>query len=215
MSVVHDRPLSAVKDEWAVLGSAERVRAFATLPPADAEAFFRRLSPPDQAELLLALPAGERRLWMRALPPDDAVDCLQAAPAEVRDGLVALLDERTRREVMALLAYAEDEAGGLMSPRFARVRPEMRVDEALGYLRRQARERVATIYYAYVLDPEQRLLGVVSFRELFVAPADKRVTDVMPRRDHGHGGNGPGGGQPPLGGARPPRHPGRGRRAAA
>jgi magnesium transporter len=53
------------------------------------------------------------------------------------------------------------------------------VDEALGYLRRQALERVDTLYYAYVLDPEQRLLGVVSVRELFVAPADKRVMEVM------------------------------------
>jgi magnesium transporter len=116
---------------------------------------------------------------MRTLPPDDAVDCLQATPPEARDGLVELLDETTRREVLALLAYAEDDAGGLMSPRFARLRPGMRVDEAFGYLRRQALERVATLYYAYVLDPEQRLLGVVSVRELFVAPADKRVMDVM------------------------------------
>ena len=187
MSVVHDRPLSAVKDEWAVLGSAERVRAFATLPPADAEAFFRRLSPPDQAELLLALPPGERRLWMRALPPDDAADVSQEAPAEERDGLLALLDEPTRKEVTALLAYAEDDAGGLMNPRYARLRPDMSVDEAISYLRRQARERVGTLYYVYVLDAEQHLLGVVSFRELFAAPADQRVRDVMhTRRGHGH-----------------------------
>ncbi len=62
----------------------------------------------------------------------------------------------------ALLAYAEDDAGGLMNPRFARVRPDMTVDEAISYLRQQAREQVETIYYAYVLDAEQRLLGVVS-----------------------------------------------------
>ncbi len=75
---------------------------------------------------------------------------------------------------MALLAYAEDDAGGLMSPRFARVRPDMTVDEAISYLRRQARERVETIYYVYVLDGAQHLLGVVSFRELFFAQPDAR-----------------------------------------
>jgi magnesium transporter len=179
MSVVRDHHLSGLKDDWAVMGVTEQVRAFTTLPPASAEALFRRLRPADQAALLQALPPEERRLWMRALPPDDAVDCLQAAPSEARDGLVALLDERTRGEVLALLAYAEDDAGGLMSPRFARLRPDMRVDEALGYLRRQALERVATLYYAYVLDAEQHLLGVVSVRELFVAPTDKRVMEVM------------------------------------
>ncbi len=93
--------------------------------------------------------------------------------------MLAVLDDTTRREVSALLAYAEDDAGGLMNPRFARVRPEMSVDEAISYLRRQAVDRVETIYYAYVLDPEQRLLGVVSFRDLFAARPDQTVADVM------------------------------------
>jgi magnesium transporter len=128
---------------------------------------------------LLALPEKERRVWMRLLPPDDAADLLQSAPAPQRDGLSALLDEPTRKEVSALLAYAEDEAGGLMNPRYARVRPDMTVDEAISYLHKQARERVETLYYAYAADEQQRLLGVVSFRQLFVAKSDKKVRDIM------------------------------------
>jgi magnesium transporter len=122
---------------------------------------------------------GERRSWMRLLPPDDAADVIQAAPDTEREALLALLDDPTRHEVAALLAYAEDDAGGLMNPRYARLRPEMSVDEAITYLRRQARERLETIYYVYVLDAEQRLLGVVSFRELFSAPPQKTVRDIM------------------------------------
>jgi magnesium transporter len=68
-----------------------------------------------------------------------------------------------------------------MSPRFARVRPDMSVDEAITYLRKQARQSVETIYYAYVLAPDQRLLGVVSFRDLFTARPEQRVEDVMVR----------------------------------
>ena len=133
---------------------------------------------------------------MRLLPPDDAADLVQAAAARPSaTGSLALLDDTTRREVTALLAYAEDEAGGLMNPRFARVRPDATVDEAISYLRRQARERDAeAIYYAYVLDEEQRLLGVVSFRDLFAAPPEKRVRDVMQDgRRLGERGHGPGG----------------------
>jgi magnesium transporter len=124
------------------------------------------------------LPERERRIWMRLLAPDDAADVIQRVPEEMRPDLVDLLDPTTRRDVRALLAYAEDEAGGLMSPRFARVRPDMTTDEALRYLRRQS-AHVETIYYAYVLDVDQRLLGVVSFRELFAAEPDKPITDVM------------------------------------
>jgi magnesium transporter len=55
------------------------------------------------------------------------------------------------------------------------------VDEAIAYLRRQAVDRVETIYYAYVLDPAQRLLGVTSFRDLFAARPAQRVEEVMIR----------------------------------
>jgi magnesium transporter len=66
-----------------------------------------------------------------------------------------------------------------MSPRFARVRPDMTADEAISYLHKQARERVETIYYVYVLDAQQRLVGVVSFRQLFEAPGSMKVRDLM------------------------------------
>jgi magnesium transporter len=55
----------------------------------------------------------------------------------------------------------------------------MRVDEAISYLRRQTREGLETIYYVFVLDAGQHLLGVVSFRDLFSGEPDKRVRDIM------------------------------------
>src|ERR1051325_3583758 len=55
----------------------------------------------------------------------------------------------------------------------------MPADEAISYLRRQARDKIETIYYAYVLAPDQHLLGVVSFRDLFAADPKKTVADIM------------------------------------
>jgi magnesium transporter len=170
---------SELQDLWSSLAPVARLEAFKALSRAEAEDFFWNLSAPDQVELLLALPAMERRGWMRLLAPDDAADAVQAAPEEERDGLLALLDDSARKEVTALLAYAEDQAGGLMSPRFARVRPDMTADEAISYLHKQARERVETIYYVYVLDTQQRLVGVVSFRQLFEAPGGTKVRNLM------------------------------------
>ena len=170
---------SELQEMWSSLAPEARFEAFKVLSRAEGEDFFWNLSAPDQVELLLELPAVERRGWMRFLAPDDAADVVQAAPEEERDGLLALLDDSTRKEVTALLAYAEDQAGGLMSPRFARVRPDMTADEAISYLHKQARERVETIYYVYVLDAQQRLVGVVSFRQLFEAPGSMKVRDLM------------------------------------
>jgi len=170
---------SELQDTWQILSPEERLEGLRFLPHAEAEDLLLGLPARDQSDLILAMSPGERRSWMRLLPPDDAADVIQAAPDTEREGLLALLDEPTRKEVAALLAYAEDEAGGLMNPRYARLRPDMSVDEAITYLRRQARERLETIYYVYVLDAEQRLLGVVSFRELFSASPEKKVRDIM------------------------------------
>jgi magnesium transporter len=170
-----------LREVWSLLPHADRVEGFRLLEPSDAEEFFLDLDAADQYELLMGLREAERRLWLRLLPPDDAADLIQAAPAGHRPELLSLIDPQTRREVNALLAYEEDEAGGLMSSRFARVRPDMSVDEAITYLRRQAQRDtdVETFYYVYVLDNTQRLLGVQSFRELFSARGDLKVSEVM------------------------------------
>lgn len=165
-------------EEWPGLSEEERVERFKTLPREEADEFFLSLAPVEQASLLRALPQGERRLWMRLLPPDDAADLIQEAPSEERPQLLEMLDDATRTEVRALLAYAEDEAGGLMNPRFARVRPDMTADEAVSYLRKQAGQ-VETLYYAYVLDEGQHLEGVLSLRELFQASGTKLVREIL------------------------------------
>ncbi len=167
-------------ETWDTLSEEERVDAFEQIPRAQADDFFLALNPRDQASLILSLPEGERRIWMRLLAPDDATDVIQEAPEEDRPGLLSLLDETNLREVLALMAYKEDEAGGLMSPRFARLRPEMPIDEAIAYLRRQAQSGlVETVHYAYALDSEQHLLGIVTFRRLFSAQRGQSVRDIM------------------------------------
>jgi magnesium transporter len=166
-------------DAWPVLSLEERVEGFEFLARDDADDFFLQLGTRERAQLLLALPPGERRLWMRMLAPDDAADLIQAAPGDQRENILALLDDPMRREVKGLLDYAEDEAGGLMNTRYSRLRADMTVDEAISYLRRDARWREKTVYYVFVVDSEERLHGVVSFRDLLVAPGEKLVGDVM------------------------------------
>jgi magnesium transporter len=170
-----------LNEAWNLLSHEDRVEGFRLLDSEDAEEFFLDLDAGAQCELLMGLRPAERRLWLRLLPPDDAADLLQQADDDDRPGLLELIDPQTRREVNALLAYEEDEAGGLMSSRFSRVRPDMTVDEAIAYLRRQALRDtdVETIYYVYVLDSFQHLKGVLSFRELFSARGHLKVRDVM------------------------------------
>ncbi len=175
-------------DKWSRLRRRERVAAFKALPQEQMDEFFLALPATSQARLLLALPAGARRLFLRLLAPDDAADLIQEVPRSIQAELLALMDEATRSEANALLAYREDVAGGLMSPRFARLRPDASIEEAITYLRQQL-NNVETIYYAYALDEQQRLVGVVSLKDLVAAAPAKKVRDVMRTEVHKVGEN--------------------------
>lgn len=168
-------------EAWSFLSVDEKVELFLEMDRPDAEDFFLALEAHDQAAILVNLPAQDRRSWIRLLAPDDAADILQEVPHEMQPELLDLLDLTTRHEVIALLAYAEDEAGGLMDPRFMRVRPDMTADEAIGYLRKQAREHQGAIPYVYVNDEHQNLLGVVYYHKLFSSAPEVIIRDIMDR----------------------------------
>lgn len=171
--------IEALLESWAYLPQDEKVPTFRNLAQDDAEDLFLSLDAREQAQLFQEFTRGERRLWIRFLAPDDAADLLQEVSEDLKAELLGMIDEAARREISALLSYREDEAGGLMSPRFARVRPEMPVAEAIRYVRQQALSAVDPIHYVYVLSSSNVLMGVVSLRQLFIAPADKKVSEVM------------------------------------
>ena len=126
---------------WPTLAEDERLEWFEQLDHNDAEDFFSSIPSEDQAFLLQKMSDRNTRYWVRELAPDDAADVLQLIDdTEQRERVKNHLQERVRKEVDALMAYKEDEAGGLMSPRFARIRPDMSVDEAILYVRRQMRD---------------------------------------------------------------------------
>ncbi|MGE5820584.1 MAG: AAA-associated domain-containing protein [Deltaproteobacteria bacterium] len=171
--------LAELYEAWPVLSIRERIEGFKLLERDVAEDFFLHLSARDKAQLILARPYGERRFWMRLLGSDEALDVIQETPGGEREGLSSLLDDKTRREVKGLLHYAEELAGKQINPRYVRLRPDMTVDEAVSFLRRDARDRAQTVYYAYVTDAEERLLGTVTFRDLLITSGDKSVQEVM------------------------------------
>ncbi|MGE0761736.1 MAG: magnesium transporter [Bdellovibrionales bacterium] len=171
--------VTSLVEHWSTLPLDARKEYFNRLPRTEAEELFLNLKGPDQFELLSELSPLEKRSWIRLLAPDDVADLIQLFELEQRQDALLLLDEQTRHEVSGLLAYAEDNAGGLMNPRYIRLRPDMTVEEAIRYIRAQARNPIEIIYYAYVLNALQQLKGVVSFRELFLAPPNRFVHEIM------------------------------------
>jgi magnesium transporter len=116
---------------------------------------------------------------MRLLTADEAANLIQEADKAERDGLLSLLDDKAHRETVGLLNFAEEQASGKLNPSYARLRPEMSIDEAVSFLRKDAQKRSAKAYYAFVTDSKESLLGVVSFRDLLTASGEKTIGEVM------------------------------------
>lgn len=119
---------------------------------------------------------------------DDRVDLLRKLPSSVSERLLRLIDEADRRDISALFTYGENTVGALMTTDYAWLPPTLTAAEAVDQLRTQAPDK-ETIYYIYVLDEAKRrpdggvaprkLLGVISLRDLILAPRFTLVRDLM------------------------------------
>ncbi len=164
---------------WGILTREERLEAFSHLGEEDGQNFFGLLDAIDQAELLLSLPQGGRARFLALLPPDDLADVFQELDERAQKVVFKSLAPEDLAEVRELAAYDWDDAGGIMTPDFAHILPDMIVDRAIVSLRLQLKEQPETLRYVYVLEKDGRLAGVVSFRDLFGAPSSTRVRDLM------------------------------------
>jgi CBS domain-containing protein/sporulation protein YlmC with PRC-barrel domain len=115
---------------------------------------------------------------LEEMSPDEAADVLGDLSAEKAEELLGLMDAEDAEEIQELLVHEEDCAGGMMNNSFISITAELSVTGALAQVRLQAPE-VDTVYYAYVLDPEERPLGVVSLKELLVNDGTLPVSEIM------------------------------------
>ncbi|WP_324081752.1 magnesium transporter [Geomonas sp.] len=115
---------------------------------------------------------------LEEMSPDEAADVLGDLSAEKAEELLGLMDAEDAEEIQELLEHEDDSIGGMMNNSFIAIPVDITVAEALSEVRIQAPE-VDTVYYAYVLDPDERPLGVVSLKELLVHDGALPVEEVM------------------------------------
>jgi CBS domain-containing protein/sporulation protein YlmC with PRC-barrel domain len=117
---------------------------------------------------------------LEEIAPDAAADLMGDLPRERADELLSLMEPEEASDVKELLKYPEESAGGLMTMDYVTVPAGITAQEAIEHLRRVG-EEAETIYYCYVVKDGNRLVGVLSLRDLIVAPPDQRIDDIMAR----------------------------------
>jgi CBS domain-containing protein len=139
------------------------------------------VEPDFQASLVEDMPDEKVADVLEEMSPDEAADLLAELPEDRSQELLRLMEDEDEEEVRKLLSYPEDLAGGIMTTEYASLSPDMAATEALEALRESAQE-AETIFYIYVLDADQRLLGVLSLQDLVLASPKTVISDIMTRR---------------------------------
>jgi magnesium transporter len=139
------------------------------------------VEPDFQASLVESLPDEKVADVLEEMAPDEAADLLAELPEDRSESLLKLMQRDEAEDVRKLLTYPEDSAGGLMTTDFVTVRPTLTAEQAIAVLRETARES-ETIYYVYVTDGENHLLGVCSLQSLVLAQPTTPIGEIMHER---------------------------------
>ncbi len=139
---------------------------------------FEEVETPVFINLLSAFTKDQKRMILEEMGQDDVVDLIASLDDGKQKELLSLLNREEALELKELLVYDEDTAGGIMTKDYITVKKDITVYQAIEEVRVQASE-AETVYYVYVVDHMERLVGVLSLRELIVTKANKIVEEIM------------------------------------
>tara|TARA_R110002073_G_scaffold118918_1_gene258735 strand:- start:657874 stop:659250 length:1377 start_codon:yes stop_codon:yes gene_type:complete len=154
------------------------VVAFRVLPRELAAGSFAELNPQAQESLLEELGTERSAILIESMDPDDRAAVLDEMPVEISTKLISKFSPENRKVTQAILGYAPDSVGRLMTPDYVRIRKDWTIGHALGHIRRYGRN-AETVDWVFVIDEENQLIDDIHIRELLLADPDTTVQDLM------------------------------------
>ncbi|PIQ22463.1 MAG: magnesium transporter [Cytophagales bacterium CG18_big_fil_WC_8_21_14_2_50_42_9] len=117
--------------------------------------------------------------YVNLMDSDDAVDMLNEQKVQSREEIISLIDnEEKAADIIDLLHYEEDTAGGLMAKEFIKVNVNWQVRQCIEEIRRQA-ENVEKVYAIYVVDDKDKLIGRIGMKELILSNDNILISDLF------------------------------------
>lgn len=179
------------REMLADLHPADIAELYRGLDLAEAEYLYRLLDDDKAAEVLMELDEDDRQKLLDAMPAeaiakqidhldtDDAVDLIQQIDEEDRDEILSHIDDVEQAgDIIDLLKYDEDTAGGLMGTEMLVVNENLSMPDCIKELRMQA-EDMDEIYYVYVVDNDYKLRGILPLKKLITHPSVSKIKHVM------------------------------------
>ena len=156
----------------------ERLFIFKLLEPDGAGEVLVEIETPVQGRILKDLDNQAITEIVQELDSDDAADLIGDLPDERAREIIEGVGDEVSEELGKLLPYPEDTAGGIMALEFVAVKADVNVQVAIDTIR-EKREEVENLYYIWVVDDFEKLVGVISLKDLVLEPPERRISDIM------------------------------------
>ena len=189
--IIEDHADDAARDELKDLHPAEIAELYHELDIDEAEYLYLLLDEENQADVLMELDEDERQQLLSKmdaediakqiehLDTDDAVDVIQELDEDEREKILSHIDDVEQAgDIIDLLKYDEDTAGGLMGTEMIVVNENWSMPECIRQMRMQA-EDMDEVYYVYVVDNDDRLKGTLPLKNLITHPSVSKIKHVM------------------------------------
>ena len=137
------------------------------------------IDPEDAAQILKELPIEQISEILQVTPPDDVASIVDLLPKEMKEAILAAMEEKPSEDVKELLHYEEETAGRIMSPDFYALNQNTNVSDAITAM--QLEGDVESAFYLYIVDDQNHLVGVVSLRQVMFARPNTRLEEIMAR----------------------------------
>ncbi|PHS73753.1 MAG: magnesium transporter [Cycloclasticus sp.] len=182
--------LSLVRQQINSLHSAEIANLLESLPPNNRRIVWKLIDSEltgdilvevnDEVRMGLIEHTDEHDLITAAasLETDDLADIFDDLPDVVLHQVVRSMSNQDRRRLQSVMLYDEDSAGGLMNPDMISIRPDVNLDVVLRYLRQRG-EMPDNTDKLFVVDKEDRYIGVLNITDLLTEGSKKPVVDIM------------------------------------
>ncbi|HCM97107.1 MAG: hypothetical protein A2X25_13265 [Chloroflexi bacterium GWB2_49_20] len=191
----HDKSmrLKVPKDKLAELHPSDLAEIISELSQTDTDQFLDNLDlkqladtleeiePDYQASLVKSMSDEKVADLLEEMSPDEAADLLAELPAQRSENLLGLMEDEDAKDVRKLLLFHEESAGGLMTTDYVSIHPGLTAEQVICTLR-EIGEEAELIYYVYVTDEENHLIGVFSLSDLIMAQPNVNVTEFMHKR---------------------------------
>ncbi len=190
-AIIRDNDVDAARAELAGMHPADIAELYQNLELSEAEYLYRlldqeqaadvmmELDEDDRLKLLSDMPAEEIAKQIDYLDTDDAVDLIQQLDEDEREEILSHIDDVEQAgDIIDLLKYDEDTAGGLMGTEMIVVNENWSMPECIKQMRMQA-EEMDEIYYVYVVDNDYKLRGVFPLKKMVTHPSVSKIKHVM------------------------------------